>query len=180
MLLLDLSLLSDFISPLWFLLSPSLQLTRLKKHKSRFLYLGNLKIKFENWNMKNEFSISNFLIKIGNWKLKISYHFSIFNFELKIKICKNVFFHFSFKLKIEWHFRFTDSWDEMESVYRRYNSFFDLKTKWILKIFHFPFFNFKTKIEKWNNFLKFIFWFQIKKWNRKFRFSFFEVGFKSK
>ena len=39
-----------------------------------------------------------------------------------------------------------------ESAYRKYNSFFDLKTKRILKIFHFSCFNFITKIEKWNNF----------------------------
>ena len=152
MLLLDLSLLSEFISPLWFLLSPSLQLTRLKKHKSRFLYLGNLKIKFENWNMKNEFSISNFLIKIGNWKLKISYHFSIFNFELKIKICKNVFFHFNFILKIEWHFRCTDSWDEMESVYRKYN--FRSKNKMNFENFSFSVFQFQNKNWKMKQFLE--------------------------
>ena len=43
------------------------------------------------------------------------------------------------------------------------NSLFDLKTKQILKIFHFSFFNFINKIEKGKNFLKFIFWFEIKK-----------------
>ena len=69
---------------------------------------------------------------------------------------------------------------EIQSVHRKYNSFFDLKTKRILKFFHFSFFNIKTKIEKWKNFLKFIFWFQIKKWNRKFWFLLFEGGFKSK
>ena len=67
-----------------------------------------------------------------------------------------------------------------ESVYQKYNLFFDLKTKRILKIFYFSFFNVITKIEKWMNFLKFIFWFEIKKWIRKFRFLFFEIGFKSK
>ena len=67
-----------------------------------------------------------------------------------------------------------------ESVYQKYNSFFDLKTKRILKFFHFSFLSFITKIEKQNNFLKFIFWFQNKKWIRKFRFLFSEVGFKSK
>ena len=67
-----------------------------------------------------------------------------------------------------------------ESVYQKYNLFFDLKTKRILKIFYFSFFNVITKIEKWMNFLKFIFWFEIKKWIREFRFLFFEIGFKSK
>ena len=65
-------------------------------------------------------------------------------------------------------------------MYWKYNSFFDLKTKRILKIFHFSFLNFKTRVEKWMNFLKFIFWFQIKKSIRKFWFLFFEIGFKSK
>ena len=68
----------------------------------------NKTLKFQNWNMKNEFSIFNFLIKIRNWKLKIFYNFSIFNFELKIEICKIFFSHLNFKLKIEWHFRCTD------------------------------------------------------------------------
>ena len=70
--------------------------------------MHNLAIKFENWNMKNEFSIFNFPIKIEKWKLKNFYHFSIFNFEVKIEMRKNVLFHFNFKMKIEWHFRCTD------------------------------------------------------------------------
>ena len=69
---------------------------------------------------------------------------------------------------------------ENESMYRKYNPFFDLKLKRILKVFHFSFFSFKIKIEKWKKFLKFIFWFQIKKWIRKFWFLFFEIGFKLK
>ena len=84
------------------------KLTSLKKSQSRFLYLRDLAIKFENWNMKNEFSIFNFPIKIEKWKLKNFYHFSIFNFEVKIEMRKNVLFHFDFKMKIEWHFRCTD------------------------------------------------------------------------
>ena len=67
-----------------------------------------------------------------------------------------------------------------ESMYRKYNSFFDLKTKRILNIFQFSFLNFITKIEKWKNFLKFIFWFEIKKWIWKFWFLFLEIDFKSK
>ena len=51
---------------------------------------------------------------------------------------------------------------------RKYNWFFDLKTKLILKIFHFSFFSFIIKIEKLKNFLKFIFWFEIKKGIRKY------------
>ena len=81
---------------------------RLKKSESRFLYLHNSAIKLENGKMKNGFSFFNFPIKIGNWKLRNFYHFSIFNFEVKIEICKNVLFHFNFELKIKWHFRCTD------------------------------------------------------------------------
>ena len=141
---------------------PSLQLTRLKKRQSRFLCLRNLAIKFENWNMKNEFPIFNFLIKIGTWNLKIFYHFLIFDFEIKIEICKNVLFHFNFKLKIEWHFRCTDS-----TNFAKWNVFyielFCSKKIGAPKVpfnFHFEigmeneifkYFNFdaKLKIEKW-------------------------------
>ena len=38
----------------------------------------------------------------------------------------------------------------------KYNLFFDLKTKQILKIFHFSFFNFITWIRKWKDVLKFM------------------------
>ena len=74
------------------------------------------------------------------------------------------------------------SWDikPTESMYWKYNLFFDLKTKRILKIFHISFFNFITKIEKEKNFLKLIFWFEIKKGIRKFWYFFLESGFKSK
>ena len=48
-------------------------------------------------------------------------------------------------LKIRFAFQ---SKNELGTRIQKYNSFFDLKTKRSLKIFHFSFFNFKTKIEK--------------------------------
>ena len=53
--------------------------------------MRNSAIKFKNWQMKNGFSSFNFPIKIGNWKLKNFYHFSIFNFESKLKYLKMSF-----------------------------------------------------------------------------------------
>ena len=122
---------------------------------------------------KIHFSI---FIKNRNWDLNL-----VFRFDNENEKRKKIKILFHFKTKIECPFWPTDcARIHFKSVHRKYNSFFDLKTKRILKIFHFSFFNFKTKIEKWKNFLKFIFWFQIKKWNRKFWFLLFEGGFKSK
>ena len=55
------------------------------------LYLRNSAIKFKNGEMKNGFSVFNFPIKTGNWKLKNFYHFTIFNFESKLKYLKMTF-----------------------------------------------------------------------------------------
>ena len=142
---------------------PSLQLTRFKKHKSQFLYLCNLAIKIENWNMKNEFSIFNFLIKIEHWKLKIFYHWKL---KFEIEICKNVFFDFNFKPEIEWHFWRTDSTDlpkvsfnfhfkiGMEKDISAHFSFYlKIENRKITKYFQFSIFKFYLKTEKW----KFIF-----------------------
>ena len=74
--------------------------------------------------MKNRFWTSNFPIKNDNWNLKKIYHFSIFNFEVKIEMPKNVLFYFNFKLEIDWHFRCTD---------------------W--KLFNFSIFKFKMKLK---------------------------------
>ena len=60
-------------------------------------------------------------------------------------------------------------------MFQKYNSFFDLKTKQILKFFHFSFFNFITKTEKGKNFLKLIFWFQIKNEFKNFDFRFLKL-----
>ena len=97
------------------------------------------------------------------------------------------FFFFIFIFLINWNTNLVTrlwfsclywSWDieyrtKLESAYRKYNSFFDLKTKLVLKYFYFSFFNFITKIEKSKNFLKFIIWFEIKKWIQEFWFFFF-------
>ena len=42
-------------------------------------------------------------------KIEKKNHFSVFNFEVKTEMRKNVLFHSNFKMKIEWHFRCTDS-----------------------------------------------------------------------
>ena len=108
-------------------------------------------------------------------KIKISQLF--FWFEMKKQTTKSIF-HLSV-LIITWK---NEKRKKIlfKSVYQKYNSFFDLKTKWILKFFHFSFSNFITKIEKPKNFLKFIIWFEIEKWIRKFWILFYEIGFKSK
>ena len=54
-----------------------------------------------------------------------------------------------------------------KSVHQKYNSFFDLKTKQILKNFYFLFFNFITKIEKWKNFFEIHFLISNQKMNTK-------------
>ena len=114
MLFIKLSLLIELQYNFFFFCLLKLDITSVNKIKvkvksqSRFLYLRHSVIKFENWNMKNRFLIFNFPIKSGNWKLKKFYHFSIFNLELKIEICKNALLHFNFKLKIESNFRCTD------------------------------------------------------------------------
>ena len=95
----------------------------------------------------------------------------VFRFDNENEKRKKIKYLFHFKTKIECPFRPTDS-DCSQSVYRKYNSFFDLKAKRISKIFHFSFFNFKTKIDKWKNFLKFIFLFQIKNEFENFDFCF--------
>ena len=120
--------------------------------------------------------------KTTMWRLKKS-HSNVKLLE-KIPSSKSVYPKCHFVFLINWKTKFkilyldfaftsikkTNSNNWLQSVYRNYNSFFDLKTKRILKIFRFSFFNFITKIEKWKNFLKFIFWFEIKKWIRKFCF----------
>ena len=73
---------------------------------------------------------------------------------------------FQFLIKIEIH---------KKSVYRKYNSFFDLKTKQILKIFHFSFFNFKAKIEKRKNFWISFFDIKSKNWFENFDFCFLKM-----
>ena len=112
--------------------------------------------------MENKFLIFNFPIKIGNWKLKILYHFSIFNFELKIEMCKYVLFHFNFKLKIEWHF-----WSPKVP----FNVHFKIGTEKDI----FAHFSFYFKIENWK--IIFFFNFQLpillKNWKFKFHFSYF-------
>ena len=125
---------------------------RLKKNESRFLCLHNSAIKLENGKMKNWFSFFSFPIKIGNWKLTNFYHFSIFNFEVKI-----VLFHFNFKLKIKWHFRCTDFlWSVISSKLPLKNESFHIfsifqKTEHKTQV---SFFNLimKTKNEKNSNF----------------------------
>ena len=64
---------------------------------------------------------------------------------------------------------------EIQSVHRKYNSFFDLKTKRILKFFHFSFFNIKTKIEKWKNFWNSFFDFKSRNEIENFDFCFLKV-----
>ena len=74
--------------------------------------------------------------------MKNFYHFSIFNFEVKNEMCKNVLFYFNFKLKIEWHFRSTDwkSFNVVEGSEKKSKTFGK-------KLDHFSIVNFKMKIE---------------------------------
>ena len=108
-----------------------------------------------------------------NWKTKFKILYLEFVFTTPWKKKFRLLFWCLIVFYFDWIFN-------VQSVYRKYNSIFDLKTKQILKFFQFSFFNFMTKIEKRKNFLEFIFWFQIKKWIRKFWFLFFEIGFRSK
>ena len=73
-----------------------------------------------------------------------------FEFEFEFKLEFKFKFEFEFKINFEFEFEFKNSWSNTctESAYQKYNSFFDLKTKRILKTFHFSCFNFITKIEK--------------------------------
>ena len=64
----------------------------------------------------------NFLIFIENQNLDLKFNFQFDNEKEKRKKLK---IQFHFKTKIECPFRPTDS----QSVYRKYNLFFDLKTK---------------------------------------------------
>ena len=109
------------------------------KSQSRFLYLRHSAIQFENWKMKNRFLIFNFPIKNGNGKLKKFYHFSIFNLELKIEICKNALLHFNFKLK---------NWLAL-SVHGLFLFDFHFHKKWKTKHSSLFVFHFNKKIEKW-------------------------------
>ena len=97
--------------------------------------------------MKNEnvFWIFNFPITIDNWKFKKFYHFSIFNFEVKNEMCKNVLFYFNFK---------TENWMALSVhgfnlVGQKGHSIFVLKwNNFVLKWKKFKIqFHFKTKIE---------------------------------
>ena len=85
-------------------------------------------------------------------------------FELKFEI------EFKFDIKIEIKFKFKAAVKTVFSFLSKFEfklltnpctesiiQIFDLKTKRILKFFHFSFFNFITKTEKGKNFLKFIF-----------------------
>ena len=125
---------------------------------------------FENWKMKNGFSIFYFPIKIGKWKLKFFYHFSIFNFESKLKYIKISFFILILKWKLNgtfsariekkdfWNlFWFKISFKKQKSKYS--NSFFDFKSKnEFQKLFHFSILVMKLKHEKWKIFkIRFVF-----------------------
>ena len=130
--------------------STSLQLMRLKKSESQFLYLRNSAIKFENGKMKNGFSICNFPIKIGNWKLTNFYHL-----KWKLKFAKISFFISILNWKLNGTF-------DAQSVSQKGHSIFVLKWNRVL-IFFFRFsfslsnrktslrsqFRFSIKIEKW-------------------------------
>ena len=72
-------------------------------------------------------------------KIEKFYHFSIFNFEVKIEMRKNVLFHFNFKLKIEWHFRCTD----FSSLFLKYS----IMTKFKNQNFEFHFLIYQKKPE---------------------------------
>ena len=69
-----------------------------------------------------------------------------FEFELEFEFK----FENEFEINFEFRFEFKNPWVQYvyRYLYRKYNSFFDLKTKEISKIFHFSCFNFITKIEK--------------------------------
>ena len=103
-----------------------------KKQKSKF---SN---SFFDFKSKIEFqkvlSFPNFGYEIEKWKVKNFQN--LFCFEIKKRII----------LSVHW----------LESVYRKYNLFFDLKTKRILKILHFSFFMSKQNLKNerifWNSF----------------------------
>ena len=108
----------------------------------------------------------------------LSVHGFNLNLSLSLNLSLKLNLKLTFNLGLSSKIHGSNTWTE--SMYLKYNSFFDLKTKEISKIFHFSCFNFITKIENWKNFLKFILWFEIKKWIRIFWFLFFEIDFKSK
>ena len=108
----------------------------------------------------------------------LSVHGFNLNLSLSLNLSLKLNLKLTFNLGLSSKIHGSNTWTE--SMYLKYNSFFDLKAKEISKIFHFSCFNFITKIENWKNFLKFILWFEIKKWIRIFWFLFFEIDFKSK
>ena len=164
---------ASFIFQIWLLNE------KMKNGKTIFLFYFDLKPISKNKNQ-------NFQIHFLIWNQKMNFEkfflFSILVIKLKNEKWKYLKVCFIFKSKSELYFRYTDfssfnisyymkKWKTkkilLKSVYQKYNSFFDLKTKWTLKFFHFSFSHFITKIEKPKNFLKFIFWFQNKKMNSK-------------
>ena len=131
-------------------------LTRSKKSQSRFLCLLDLVIKLKNWNIKNAFSIFKFPLKIEKWNLKKFYHFSIFNFEVKIEMRKNVLFHFNFKMKIEWFFWCMDFfwiYFDLKPISKNENQKLNFKNSFI---FQFGFWNWKMKNGKFSKFVLFL------------------------
>ena len=126
---------------------------------------------FKNWKMKNGFSIFYFPIKIGKWKLKFFYHFSIFNFESKLKYIKISFFILILKWKLNGTFSariekkgflnlfwFKINFKKQKSKY--WNSFFDFKSKnefqKFLSFFQFWLWNWNMKNEKFSKFVFFL------------------------
>ena len=112
--------------------------------------------------MKNGFSIFKFPIKIRNWKLKKFYHFSIFNFESKLKYLK-----MSFSIPIvKWKLNGTFGARIGARIKNQFSIFNFLKKtgNWKLKTFYrFSIFSFELKIETHKNVLShFIFKLKIK------------------
>ena len=105
----------------------------------------NSAIKFENWKMKNKFSIFNFPIKIDNWKLNFFYHFSIFNFEVKNEMRKNALLirdpKGSFVFQLNWKLQFFQKSIQFQFENWILTSIFNSGHGFLF------YFNFKLKIE---------------------------------